>query len=301
MQEQLPLRPADFAKTRDGFIAFLRQPAGTPIEQVIPQNVLDAMAAAARRGRSRRVFLNLVMAGAASAVLGGVVIGLAMDQMFGGVAVMLAAGAAFIWAHNRSRVRNELEIDQLLTEPNKTLNRNLRALEEFRSLIGSGDIPCEERLPDGTIKSLSKKLRQAFLADHGALLILSRDQALWECIPQRPIPMSPLWVKVGNRVATTELSARAIMDNPDNELFDKRVEWLLSAANQSNRSATSFRADVCVMADLRRLKLEGKGLEECKALLAKEGYGTTRVAHMNAGIYIPFEKFLATLPLHDFP
>ena len=111
MQEQLPLRPADFATTRDCLIAFLRQPAGTPIEQVIPQNVLDAMAAAARRGRSRRVFLNLVMAGAASAVLGGVVISLAMDQIFGGVAVMLAGGAAFIWAHNRSRVRNELERD----------------------------------------------------------------------------------------------------------------------------------------------------------------------------------------------
>jgi hypothetical protein len=53
MQEQLPLRPAEFVKIRDGFIAFLKQPAGTPIEQVIPQEVLDAMASAARRGRNR--------------------------------------------------------------------------------------------------------------------------------------------------------------------------------------------------------------------------------------------------------
>ena len=44
MQEQLPLRPAEFVKIRDGFIAFLKQPAGTPIELVVPQEVLDAMA-----------------------------------------------------------------------------------------------------------------------------------------------------------------------------------------------------------------------------------------------------------------
>jgi hypothetical protein len=36
MQEQLPLRPAAFVKIRDGFIAFLKQPAGTPIEHVVP-------------------------------------------------------------------------------------------------------------------------------------------------------------------------------------------------------------------------------------------------------------------------
>ena len=44
MQEQLPLRPAEFVKIRDGFIAFLKQPAGTPIEHVIPQDIIDVMA-----------------------------------------------------------------------------------------------------------------------------------------------------------------------------------------------------------------------------------------------------------------
>ena len=147
--------------------------------------------------------MNFVMGGAAPAVLVGAILSLVMEPMFGGVAVMLAGGVAFIWAHNRTKMRNELEIYQLVAEPNETLERNLRALEEFRNLIGSGDILCEERLPDGTIKPLSQRVCQAFLADHGALLILSRDQG--------------------------------------------------------------------------------------------------RVAHVNAGIYVPFEKFLATMPLHDFP
>ncbi len=47
MQEQLPLRPAEFVKIRDGFIAFLKQPAGTPLEAIVPQKVTDAMTAAA--------------------------------------------------------------------------------------------------------------------------------------------------------------------------------------------------------------------------------------------------------------
>ena len=54
MQEQLPLSPAEFVKIRDGFIAFLKQPAGTPIELIIPKDVLDAMALAARRGRRQQ-------------------------------------------------------------------------------------------------------------------------------------------------------------------------------------------------------------------------------------------------------
>ena len=60
MQEQLPLRPAEFVKIRDGFIAFLKQPAGTPIEHVVPQHFIDAMASAARRGRKRRNMLDIL-------------------------------------------------------------------------------------------------------------------------------------------------------------------------------------------------------------------------------------------------
>src|SRR3546814_10903776 len=60
MQEQSPLRPAEFAKIRDGFIAFLKQPAETPLQAIIPADVLDAMASTARRGRKRRWWLDFV-------------------------------------------------------------------------------------------------------------------------------------------------------------------------------------------------------------------------------------------------
>ena len=218
-----------------------------------------------------------------------------------GVAILVASGVAFIWAHKQARTRNEPEIDELIIASDKALQGNLRALDDYCNLIASGDIPGQERLPDGTLKPILENARASFIADHGALLILSRDQSLWQCIPHRPIPMSPIWVKVGNRVASTKTTARTILETSDNTLFNRRTEWLLTAARQKSRQSESFRSDVCVLIELRQLKADGKTLDECKLLLAKEGYGPTRVAHMNAGIYIPFEKFLATLPLHDFP
>ena len=301
MQEQLPLRPAEFVKIRDGFIAFLKQPAGTPLEAIIPQKVIDAMTLAARSGAKRRGMLDAVRTASLFVAIVGAIVGVAVDPLIIGVLILLAGGAGYIWAHRRARARNELEIDELVSDSNEVLHRNLRALDDYLNLIATGDIASQERLPDGTLKTLSETVRASFLADHGALLVLSRDQTVWECIPHRPIPMSALWVKVGNRVATSKITARTILETPDGDQFNQRTEWLLSAADQQSRQAASFRSDVCILIDLRQLKAEGKTLDDCKLLLTKEGYGPTRVAHMNAGLYAPFAKFLATLPLHDFP
>lgn len=301
MQEQLPLRPAEFVKIRDGFIAFLKQPAGTPIELVIPQDVIDAMTAAAQRGAKRRRMLDVVRGASLFIAITGAIVGLAVDPLIIGVAMLLAGGVAFVWAHKRAKARNELEIDELATEPTEMVQRNLRALSDYCNAIASGDIPGQERLPDGTLRPLTPNLRAAFLADHGPLLVISRDQELWECIPHRPIPMSPIWVKVGNRVATSMISARTILETPDPALFDLRIEWLLNAADQNSRQARSFREDIHILAELRRFKSQGLNLEACKLKLDEQGFGVTRVAQLHAGIYVPFGKFLAKLPLHEFP
>ena len=301
MQEQLPLRPADFVKIRDGFIAFLRQPAGTPIEVVIPQGVLDAMAAAARRGRNRRFLFDAVRTGSALIAVVGVVVSFAIEPMLVGVAILLAGGFSFGWAHNRSKVRNEPEIDELIAEPNDTLQRNLRALDDFRNLLASGDLACEERLPDGTVRPVSVNARRAFLADHGALLVLSRDQGLWRCIPHRPVPMSPLWVRLGGRVAPGVATSRTLLETADRQLFDRRIEWLLSRADQSTPRARSFREAVQIIVALRRPDLEGLTFERKQEVLRGEGIGESRMEKIHAGVYDPFNRFLASLPMHEFP
>ena len=94
MQEQLPLRPAEFVKIRDGFIAFLKQPAGTPIEYVVPQHFLDAMTSAARRGRKRRNMLDIVRSVSVLVAMIGAVISVGFEPMIMGTLILIEAALA---------------------------------------------------------------------------------------------------------------------------------------------------------------------------------------------------------------
>lgn len=301
MQEQLPLRPAEFVKIRDGFIAFLKQPAGTPIEHVVPQHFLDAMTSAARRGRKRRNMLDIVRGVSVVVAMIGGAISIVFEPMIIGTMILIAGGFGFAWAHNQRKVRRELEIDELIIEPNEVVQRNLRALDDFRNLIASGDIPCEEHFPDGTVKPVSANALRAFRADHGALFILSRDQGLWLCNPHRPIPMSALWVRLGGRVAPVFVTSRTLLETPDTGLFDRRINWLLSQADKAGSKANSFREAIQIIVALRRPDLEGLTFERKKELLSSEGVGESRIEKIHAGVYPTFNKFLTTLPMHEFP
>ncbi|MBS3931172.1 MAG: hypothetical protein KGZ65_08050 [Sphingomonadales bacterium] len=301
MQEQLPLSPAEFVKIRDGFIAFLKQPAGTPIELIIPKEVLDAMASAARRGRRRGQVLEVLRGISILAVAVGATLGVLMEPSIIGIAVLLTGGGTFVWAHNKSKIRSEPEIDELVTEPNEVLQRNLRALEDYKHLIANGDIICEERLPNGTLKPLAPKVRAAFLADHGSLLVLSRDQSLWQCNPHRPIPLSALWVRLGGRVAPVFVTSRTLLETPDRKLFDKRINWLLSHADKAGSKAKAFREAIQIIIALRRPEFEGMTFEQKKEKLRDEGTADSRMEKIHAGIYPPFSNFLRTLPMHEFP
>lgn len=302
MREQLPLRPAEFVKIRDGFIAFLRHPAGTSLQTVIPDTVRDAMASAARRGRKRRHGLNFVQLASVVVVLLGVVLVAAHDHISygGGLVLLFAGGGTFIWARNRAKVRDEPEIEELLTEPDETLARNLRALDDFRKQIASGDILCVERLPDGKLKPVSKSALRAFLADHGSLLIVSRDQTLWQCIPHRPIPMSELLVKLGGRVAPALVTSRTLLDTADRDVFDRRVAWRL-AHSEADPRANSFREAIQIIIALRRPELDGLTFERKKEILRKEGISDSRMEKIHAGVYPAFNNYLRQLPMHEFP
>jgi hypothetical protein len=301
MQEQLPLRPAEFVKIRDGFIAFLKQPAGTPIEHVVPQAVIDTMVMAAQRGRSRRRMLDIACGVSVLVAAIGAIIGIVIEPMIIGIMILLIGGAVFIGAINRRKIRSELEIDELVTGPNEALQRNLRALDDFRNLIANGDLTCEEHLPDGSVKQASALTLRAFRADHGGLLVLSRDQGIWQCIPHRPIPLSALWVRLGGRVAPAFVTSRGLLDTSDRRLFDLRIEWLLSHADQANHRAHSFREAIQIIVALRRPDLDELTFERKKELLCAEGFGESRMEKIHAGIYPAFNNFLRTLPMHEFP
>ena len=239
-------------------------------------------------------------AGAAVAIVGALLGVLQLSPILW-LPALLGGGTLFVWARTASRRRGELEIDDLGDGDSGPLQSRLRALDDFKNLIAEGDILCEERLPDGVLRPLSQATLPAFIADHGALLVLSRDQAIWKCIPRRPIPMSPLWVKVGSRVATSVITSRTILDTPDRELFDRRIDWLLHAADQNNAKAKSFRQGVQLILALRRREFDGLTFEQKKERLLDEAFSASRIEKMHAGVYQPFETFLAKLPLHEFP
>src|SRR3546814_12413702 len=134
MQEQSPLRPAEFAKIRDGFIAFLKQPAETPLQAIIPADVLDAMASTARRGRKRRWWLDFVRLALVLNVGIGIVPTIAPDRIKTGfgLALLLGGGTVVVLTHFRTKVRDKLDNEEIVTQPDDALERNLRWIWEVR-------------------------------------------------------------------------------------------------------------------------------------------------------------------------
>src|SRR3546814_20158790 len=81
MQQKLPLRPSELVRVWDGYIAFLKQPAGTTIEAVLPPHALAAMTDAARRGRKRRRLLHAMRIASAIVASVGALLSVAVNPM----------------------------------------------------------------------------------------------------------------------------------------------------------------------------------------------------------------------------
>src|SRR3546814_17923888 len=121
MQEQSPLRPAEFAKIRDGFIAFLKQPAETPLQAIIPADVLNAMASTARRGRKRRWWLDFLRLASVLRVGIGIVLIIPPDPIKPGLVLALLPGGVMgsVLSHFRTKVAAESDIHGFVRQPNQ--------------------------------------------------------------------------------------------------------------------------------------------------------------------------------------
>src|SRR3546814_17447562 len=110
MQQKLPLRPSELVRVWDGYIAFLKQPAGTTIEAVIPPHALAAMTDAARRGRKRRRLLNAMRIASAIVASLGAIISVAVNPMILGIGMLLIGGVGFMAAHNRAQTKDNTQL-----------------------------------------------------------------------------------------------------------------------------------------------------------------------------------------------
>jgi hypothetical protein len=299
MQDQLPLRHSEFMKVRDGFVAFLKKPAGTAFDAIIPPDVADKMKAAARAGALRQLYLAIARGASVGWSLLSVAAAIAPDYHAQGFAALLVGGAAFFWSNNQAKRRTEPEIEDLTDDPEAAAN--LHSLDAYKARIAQGEIPGHERLPDGTTRALSEEVRKAFLADHSSMLVISTDHSLWQCIPRRPIPMSPIWVRLSDHADPSTTTAVSLRTMTDEALFDQRMDWLTVRSDQDTRGAQSFKKGLQLIRAFRRPDLATLTFELKKQTLATEGFSASMIEKMHAGDYTPFNKFLKSLPLHEMP
>ncbi len=175
------------------------------------------------------------------------------------------------------------------------------SLDEFCRRAASGRFGVVERHPDGSRRELSTDWLRCFAADGGKLLVLSSDPADWLMIRRRPVPRGEILIDIRGSVASTEITSRTLIDIEDAEQFDAKLQWLLGRAGGNGTKAESFRKVLGLVVAFRRPEFVGKTFEVQKEALEKEGYGRSMIEKVHAGIYDPFQRFLRTLPLNEFP
>ncbi len=88
-------------------MAFLKKPAGTAFDAIVPPAVVDKMKAAARAGARRQRYLAIARGVSVGWSLLSVAAAFAPDYHTQGIAALLIGGAAFFWSSNQAKRRTE--------------------------------------------------------------------------------------------------------------------------------------------------------------------------------------------------
>jgi hypothetical protein len=304
MSSPTPNTGSQYQRIDDAFAAYCKQPIGTSISELIGGDAVRLIEHSARAS-GQTMFIRLV-SGIAATTLGLVALWFITHSYPLGIAGPPALVAG-LWGGTllrRTRQREEPDEAKLSKKATPDQKRNLHSLEEFRNRLADGQFACEQRLPDGTRKALSIDHRRCFIADHGRVLIVSRDQSLWMKIRSRPIPLSDLWVGLRGTVGSAFITSRTLINMDDGDRFDQRLQWLLEKSQGDNREAAAFRNNLNLIVMLRRpgikeLSLEKK-IEEVRNDSA-QAFTASVTEKIHSGNYGPFERFLHALPLSEMP
>jgi hypothetical protein len=202
------------------------------------------------------------------------------------------------------RQREEPDEGELSKNATPDQKRYLHCMEQFRNGAAEGQLLGEQRLPDGTRKALSVEHRRCFIADHGRVLITSRDQSLWMKIRSRPIPLSELWVGLQGSVGSAFITSRTLINMDEGDGFDRRLQWLLEKSRADRRDAVAFRSNLNLIVMLRRPSIKALSLEKKIAEVSLDPaqiFTASVIEKMHSGNYGPFERFLHALPLSEMP
>ncbi len=304
MSSQSPIASSQYQRIDDAFASYCKQPIGTSISELIGDHAVAMIEQSARA--SGRTQLIRTASGIAAAAFGLLAVWFIIRNNSLAIAGPFALVAG-LWGGTllrTSRQREEPNVAKLSKDATPEQKRNLHCLEEFRNGISEGLILCEQRLPDGTRKPLSVDHRRCFIADHGRLLITSRDQSLWMRIRNRPIPLSDLWVGLQGNVGSAFITSRTLINMDDGDSFDRRLQWLLEKSQADSRDAVAFRSNLNLIIMLRRPHIRALTLEKKVEAVGRDptqGFTASVTEKIHSGNYVPFERFLHALPLSEMP
>jgi hypothetical protein len=304
MSSPTPNTGSQYQRIDDAFAGYCKQPIGTSISELIGDHAVRLIEHSARAS-GRTKFVRLVSGVAATAL--GLVAFWFIAHSYPLVIAGPPALIAGLWGGTllrTTRQREEPDEAKLSKDATPDQKRNFHSLDEFRNRLSDGQLPCEQRLPDGTRKALSVEHRRCFIADHGRVLIVSRDQSLWMKIRSRPVPLSDLWVGLQGTVGSAFITSRTLINMDDGDRFDRRLQWLLEKSQGDSREAVAFRNNLNLIVMLRRpsikeLSLEKK-IEEVRHDSAQV-FTASVTEKIHSGNYGPFERFLHALPLSEMP
>lgn len=295
---------SQYQRIDDAFAGYCKQPIGTSISELVGDHVVRMIEQSARAS-GRTKFLRTA-SGVAAAALGILGVWLIIRHYSFGIAgppALIAGlwGGTLLRTGRQREEPSEAELSKNATPDQK---RHLRCLEEFRNGVAEGHLLGEQRLPDGTRRALSVEHRRCFIADHGRVLIISRDQSLWMKIRSRPIPLSDLWIGLQGSVGSAFITSRTLISMDDSDGFDRRLQWLLEKSQGDSRDAAAFRSNLNLIVMLRRPNIKALSLDKKIAEVALDPaqiFTASVIEKMHSGNYSPFERFLHALPLSEMP
>ncbi|WP_146130884.1 hypothetical protein [Sphingopyxis lindanitolerans] len=221
--------------------------------------------------------------------------------------VVLIAGKPWI-SYVRDRFMNRHEptrADLAGLAGNAVQTRNVQSLEEFRRQIGSGALKTYSVSPSGAVKLLTGKALACFAADHGRILLVSENLNDWFQISARPLPQGAIWIDLGGAVARSRLTARTLINEPDEAHYQQRIAWIRERAIEHGQGSGALISGLAIIEAMRHPDVRGrpftKAIPAIRAVLKGPAASDSIISKMHSGNYPEFETALHALPLEDLP
>lgn len=305
--------PAGARPAAEALAVYCKRPATETVEELLGPDAVKAILSAPSPSnpaprRPLRASLSLAaiaiaLAGIALPISAGAFIALFLPT----AAVALIAGKPWI-DHVRDRYMNRHELsraDLAGLAGNAAQKRNLHSLEEFRRQLGNGTLKAYSVSPAGSPRPLAGHDLACFVADHGRILLVSVDHNDWAKVRARPLPRGEVWIDLGGVIARTQLTAKTLIDEPNEERYQLRIDWIRDRAMERGQFTGALISGLAIIDALRHPEVRSqpftKAMPAIKAVLRGPAASDSVITKMNSGNYAEFETALHALPLEELP